>query len=159
MRNYFGSGAKTTDHATSRTYQAQDGDIAPDMPSCVKRARPAIRSSGGIAAQPDWASGQKHHATLWTSARPPFPNVRRCLRSVVCQVASPNGGGWRRVSAIGAQPTASATNSNRRCAESTDLRTWYQAFCVDDPVEARANLVCYVAVGCGHVSGLRCAAL
>src|SRR6516164_8106315 len=44
MRNYFGSGAKRTDHATSRTYHVQEGDIAPDMPWRVKLARPAIRS-------------------------------------------------------------------------------------------------------------------
>jgi hypothetical protein len=39
MRNYFGSGAKRTDHATSRTYQAQEGDIAPDMPWRVKTCK------------------------------------------------------------------------------------------------------------------------
>ena len=33
-----------------------------------------------------------------------------------------------------AQLTANATNSNGRCAVSADLRSRYQAICVDDPV-------------------------
>jgi hypothetical protein len=54
-----------------------------------------------------------------------------------------------RTVAVGAQPAASATNSNRRCALSTDLWTRYQALDFDhqhqcpqnQPMQPRRHLV------------------
>src|SRR5271167_1749112 len=53
------------------------------------------------------------------------------------RVEPPRSGARAGGSGIGAQPTASATNSNRRCAVSADLRTRYQALDFHSSVTGR----------------------